>query len=135
MMIAISARWTTELMQALPCHFQARPVLSRPATLVICLSSMFAPAIAQEADARCKDVYDKVACTCAVRNGGRIIPPPVGVKREGWKLRLRESSDSPRTLDGGRVAFRTYFRREGLKVRRSRALEGYIACMHRHGRK
>ena len=29
---------------------------------------------AQETDARCNDVFDKVACTCAVRNGGRSRP-------------------------------------------------------------
>jgi hypothetical protein len=93
------------------------------------------PVFAQDTDARCKDVYDKVACGCAVQNGGRIIPPPVGVKREGLKLRLREGQESMQTLDGGRVAFRSYFRREGVKVHRSRAVEGYLACLHRNGRK
>jgi len=90
---------------------------------------------AQNVDARCAEIYDKIACQCALQNGGRIIPPPVGVKREGLKLRPRESPESTQTLDGGRVAFRTYFRREGFKVRRSRALEGYLTCMHRNGRK
>jgi hypothetical protein len=90
---------------------------------------------AQDTDAQCKDVYDKVACECAVQNGGRILPPPTGVKREGMKLRPREGQEATQTLDGGRVAFPKYFRRDGLKVHKSRALEGYLACMGRNGRK
>jgi hypothetical protein len=104
---------------------------------VICL---FMPSIvrsvsAQDIDPRCKDVYDKVACGCAVQNGGRIISPPAGVRREGLKLRAQEGPESTRTLDGGRVAFHTYFRREGFKVHKSLALEGYLACMRSNGRK
>ena len=91
------------------------------------------PVSAQDVDARCKDVYDKVACECAVQNGGRIIPPAVGVKREGMKLRPRERSTQ--TLDGGQVAFPKYFQRDGFKVHKSRALEGYLACMRQNGRK
>jgi hypothetical protein len=90
---------------------------------------------AQGVDARCNEIFDKIACKCALQNGGRIIPPPVGVKREGLKLQPRESPESTQTLDGGRVAFPKYYRREGFKIRRSRALEGYLACMHRNGRK
>jgi hypothetical protein len=55
------------------------------------------------------------------------------VKREGLKLRPREGSTQ--TLDGGQVAFSNYFRRDGFKVRKSRALEGYLACMRANGRK
>lgn len=90
---------------------------------------------AQDTDPQCKDVYDKIACGCAVQNGGRILPPPTGVKREGMKLRPLEGEEATQTLDGGRVAFPRYFRREGLKVHKSRALEGYLACMRRNGRK
>jgi hypothetical protein len=102
---------------------------------VICL---FVPSIvrsvsAQDVDPRCNDVYDKIACKCALQNGGRIVPPPVGVKREGLKLRPREGSTQ--TLDGGQVAFPKYFRRDGLRVHKSRALEGYLACMRSNGRK
>jgi hypothetical protein len=93
------------------------------------------PVSAQDVDAQCTEIYDKIACKCALQNGGRVIPPPVGVKREGLKLRPRESAESTQTLDGGRVAFPKYYRREGLKVRRSHALEGYLDCMHRNGRK
>jgi hypothetical protein len=92
-------------------------------------------ASAQDADAQCAEIFDKIACKCALQNGGRIIPPPVGVKREGLKLRPRESLESTQTLDGGRVAFPKYYRREGFKIRRSRALEGYLNCMHSNGRK
>jgi hypothetical protein len=92
-------------------------------------------ASAQDIDPQCKDVYDKVACGCAVQNGGRVLPPPTGVKREGITLRPREGHEATQTLDGGRVAFPKYFRREGLKVHKSRALEGYLACMRRNGRK
>ncbi|HYC18485.1 MAG TPA: hypothetical protein VEC94_14870 [Pseudolabrys sp.] len=90
-------------------------------------------ASAQDIDAQCKDVYDKVACGCALQNGGRVIPPAVGVKREGLKLRPQEGPTQ--TLDGGQVAFPKYFRRDGLKVHKSRALEGYLACMRLNGRK
>ena len=101
---------------------------------IVCLSTaQFV--FAQEFDPRCKDIYDKVACTCAVRNGGHVIPPPVGVKREGLKLRPKEAADGTQTLDGGRVAFPKYYRREGLKFRRSDALEGYLGCMRAAGRK
>ena len=104
----------------------------------IAIVGLFVPSIvrsvsAQDIDARCKDVFDKVACECALQNGGRVIPPPVGVKREGLKLRPREGSTQ--TLDGGQVAFPKYFRRDGLKVHKSRALEGYLACMRSNGRK
>jgi hypothetical protein len=90
---------------------------------------------AQDVDAQCTEVFDKIACKCALQNGGRIIPPPVGVKREGLKLHPRESPESTQTLDGGRVAFPKYYRREGFKIHRSRALEGYLTCMHLNGRK
>ncbi|HEY7229587.1 MAG TPA: hypothetical protein VH558_04375 [Pseudolabrys sp.] len=99
------------------------------------LPSVIRSVVAQDIDPRCKDIYDKVACTCAVRNGGHIIPPPAGVKREGLKLSPKEGSERTRTLDGGRVAFPKYFRREGLKIRRSHALEAYRACMSSFGRK
>jgi hypothetical protein len=106
-------------------------------TTIICLIVPFIapPVSAQGFDPRCNDIYDKVACACAVRNGGRIIPPPVGVKREGLKLEPKEGPESTRTLDGGRVAFPKYYRREGFKIHRSRALEGYLACMRAAGRK
>ena len=104
---------------------------------IACLAfvSIVQPASAQDIDPRCKDIYDKVACTCAVRNGGRVVRPPVGIKREGLKLRPKEAVSATQTLDGGRVAFPKYYRREGLKVHRSHALEGYLACMHSAGRK
>jgi hypothetical protein len=104
--------------------------------VIVCLvfTSTVQHVFAQDVDPRCKDIFDKVACTCAVRNGGRIIPPPVGMKREGLKLRPKETGDT-QTLDGGRVAFPKYYRREGLKFRRSHALEGYLACMRAVGRK
>lgn len=91
--------------------------------------------MAQDVDPRCKDIYDKVACTCAVRNGGHVIPPPSGIKREGLKLRPKEGPEGTRTLDGGRVAFPKYFKRDGLKFRRSDAVQAYRACMQQAGRK
>ena len=105
------------------------------ATACLFVSSLAQPVFAQEFDPRCNDIFDKVACTCAVRNGGRIIPPPVGVKREGLKLEMKQAPEATRTLDGGRVAFPKYYRREGFKIHRSRALEGYLACMRTAGRK
>jgi len=109
----------------------------RLATATICLLFPFVarPASAQDIDPRCSDIYDKIACTCAVQNGGRVISPPAGVKREGLKLEPKEGPESTRTLDGGRVAFHKYYRREGFKIHRSKALEGYLTCMHQRGRK
>ena len=104
-----------------------------PAVAILLVVSPIRPLSAQDIDARCKDVYDKVACGCALQNGGRVIAPPVGVKREGLKLRPREGSTQ--TLDGGQVAFPKYFRRDGFKVHKSHALEGYMACMRANGRK
>ena len=105
------------------------------ATACLFLSLLAQPSFAQEFDPRCNDIYDKVACTCAVRNGGRVIRPPIGVKREGLKLQPKQAPEAMRTLDGGRVAFPKYYQREGFKIRRSRALEGYLTCMHQAGRK
>jgi len=101
----------------------------------LAVASLVQPAFTQDVDQRCVDIYDKVACTCAVRNGGRVIPPPVGVKREGLKLRPKDGTSATQTLDGGRVAFPKYYRRDGLKFHRSHALEGYLACMRAAGRK
>jgi len=102
----------------------------------VCLLTFSGLAFAQEFDPRCNDIYDKIACTCAVRNGGRVIRPPVGMKREGLKLEPKDAPpESTKTLDGGRVAFPKYYRREGLKIHRSHALEGYLACMRAAGRK
>jgi hypothetical protein len=105
------------------------------AALCFSLPTSIRQAYTQDVDSRCNEIYDKTACTCAVQNGGRIIPPPVGVKREGLKLQPHEGMEATRTLDGGRVAFHNYFRREGFKVHKSRALEAYLTCMHRNGRK
>ena len=107
------------------------------AIVAVCL---FAPAAAirvsaQDVGARCKDIYDKVACGCAVQNGGQIIPPQSGVKREGLKLRPTEGQETTQTLDGRPLAFPKYFRRDGIKIHKSRALEGYLACMRSNGRK
>jgi len=105
------------------------------ATTCLFLSLLAQPVYAQEFDPRCNDIFDKVACTCAVRNGGQIIPPPVGMKREGLKLEPKQGPEATRTLDGGRVAFPKYYRREGFKIHRSRALEAYLVCMRAAGRK
>jgi hypothetical protein len=112
-----------------------KAVLVGATVISLSVVSIAGLASAQDADARCNEIFDKIACKCALQNGGRIIPPPVGVKREGLKLRPRESPESTQTLDGGRVAFPKYYRREGFKIRQSRALEGYLTCMHRNGRK
>ncbi len=112
-----------------------KPFLVGATVICLSVSSIVWSVAAQDIDARCSEIYDKIACKCALQNGGRIVPPPVGVKREGLKLQPRESPESTRTLDGGRVAFPKYYRREGFKIRRSQALEGYLTCMHRNGRK
>ena len=101
---------------------------------IVCLA--FAQHVfAQDIDPRCKDIFDKVACSCAVRNGGRRILPPGGINRAGRELRPKAETGGTQKLDGGRVAVPKYYRREGLKIRRSHALEGYLACLHAAGRK
>jgi len=112
-----------------------KPSLIRTVVAGLLLPTLIRSASAQDVDQQCKDVYDRVACECAVQNGGRIISPPSGVKREGLKLRPTEGQEATQTLDGGRVAFPEYYRRDGLKVHKSRAVEGYLACMRRNGRK
>jgi hypothetical protein len=112
-----------------------KPFLIRTVLAGLLLPTLIRSASAQDVDQQCKDVYDKVACECAVQNGGRIIPPPSGVKRDGLKLRPTEGQEATQTLDGGRVEFSKYYRRDGLKVHKSRAVEGYLACMRRNGRK
>jgi hypothetical protein len=108
-------------------------LLAAIAAVCLFMLSVVGSVPAQDSDPRCDDVFDKVACKCALQNGGRIVHPPVGVKREGLKLRPQEGPTQ--TLDGGQVAFPKYFRRDGLKVHKSRALEGYLACMRANGRK
>ena len=120
---------------AMPDRRCTEAVLTAGAAVCLAFASIVQPVFAQDVDPRCNDIFDKVACTCAVRNGGRVIPPPVGVKREGMKLRPKGEVAGTQTLDGGRVAFPKYFRREGLKFRRSHAIEGYLACMRAAGRK
>ena len=112
-----------------------KTLLAGATVITISILLLAWPVSAQNTDAQCAEIFDKIACKCALQNGGRIIPAPVGVKREGLKLRPHESPESTQTLDGGRVAFPKYYRREGFKIRRSRALEGYLDCMHRNGRK
>jgi len=102
---------------------------------VICLS---APAVlnsasAQDIDARCGKMRDKVACTCALQNGGKITPP-TGFKRNGWWLRKREvrPTNAP---DRETITFPAKFKMNGWKLRPTPAVEGYLNCMHLHGRK
>src|SRR5262245_3165647 len=95
----------------------------------LAMPSIVQSVVAQEGDPRCNDVFDKVACNCALQNGGRIIPPPVGVKREGMKLRAQEGPTQ--TLDGGQVAFPKYFKKrwpQSTQKPRFGRLPGVHAC-------
>ena len=69
------------------------------------------------------------------RTVGKSFPRRVGSSAKGLKLRPTEGQETTQTLDGGRVAFPKYFRRDGIKIHKSRALEGYLACMRSNGRK
>ena len=40
-------------------------------------------------------------------NGGHILPPPVGVKREGMKLRPKKDRKRPKRLMAGALLFRS----------------------------
>jgi hypothetical protein len=91
-------------------------------------------ASAQDIDPQCSKMRDKVACTCALQNGGRITQP-VGDKRQGWWFRRHEARQPSDPPDSERINFPAKFKIEHWRVRPSRAVEGYLACMHRHGRK
>ena len=100
----------------------------------LCLPLTLRSASAQGIDPQCSEMRDKIACTCALQNGGRIIRT-VGVRKQGWRLRRGQARQSSQPLDRERIAFPAKFKWKGWSLRPSRTLEGYLACMHRHGRK
>jgi hypothetical protein len=104
--------------------------------MVVCLAAplVVREASAQDIDARCGELRDKVACTCALQNGGRIIRP-AGARKQGWWTRWSKTRQSSRPPDSARIYFPAKFKREGLKLRPSPALAGYLACMNSRGRK
>src|SRR5262245_48525794 len=75
--------------------------------MIICLSLQILPAMvsAQTIDPRCAGMRDKVGCTCAVQNGGNVYP-----------YCPQKFNQAPWCYPRG-------------------GLEGYVQCMHRHGRK
>ena len=106
------------------------------AMTVICL---FAPPVlqsasAQDIDPQCSKMRDKVACTCALQNGGSITQTS-GYKKQGWWLRKREARQPSDPPDKEKINFPAKFKFERWRVRPGPAVEGYLVCMHRHGRK
>ena len=100
---------------------------------------LFAPPVlqstsAQDVDPQCSTMRDKVACTCALQNGGRIVQQ-VENKQQRWWARRRLARQSSQPLDREKIEFPIKFRRVGWKLRPSPAVEGYLACMRAHGRK
>jgi hypothetical protein len=106
------------------------------ALTVICLSApaILQSALAQDFDAQCSNMRDKVACVCALQYGGQVIRPRDN-KRQGWRLLRREAPQSGESPDRERIAFHAKFKMVGWRLRPSPAVQGYLDCMHRHGRK
>ena len=90
-------------------------------------------ATAQDIDPQCCNMRDKVACTCALQNGGKITRVPVAKKK--WWTRGHEARQPDDVPDREKITFPAKFKFKGLKLRPSPQVEGYLACMHRHGRK
>jgi hypothetical protein len=103
---------------------------------VACLiaPAVFRSASAQDIDRQCSKMRDMVACTCALQNGGRITRLG-NYKKQGRWLRRREALQLGDAPDNERVTFPAKFRFKGWKLQPSPAVEGYLACMRRHGRK
>jgi hypothetical protein len=103
---------------------------------IICLAApaLFSLASAQDLDPQCDNMRDKVACTCALQNGGRLtrVPTP---KKKAWWTRGQEAQHSDDVPDRERITFPAKFKFKGWKLRPSPQVEGYLACMHGHGRK
>jgi hypothetical protein len=91
-------------------------------------------ALAQDIDPQCSGMRDKVACTCALQNGGQITRT-VGTRKRGWRLLRRVTRQSRQPLDREKISFPVKFKWEHWKLRPNRNLEAYLACMHRYGRK
>jgi hypothetical protein len=103
---------------------------------IICLAApaVLKSASAQDIDSRCGNMRDKIACTCALQNGAQI-GRPVRYKKPRWWLRGRDAQQSSGATDSETITFPAKFKLKGWKLRPSPAVEGYLACMHRHGRK
>ena len=67
----------------------------------------------------------------ALQNGGKITHAPVA-KNKWWTRAQEQPDDVP---DHEKIVFPAKFKFKGLKLRPSPQVEGYLACMHRHGRK
>jgi hypothetical protein len=91
-------------------------------------------AAAQEIDPQCGNMRDKIACTCALQNGGRLTRSPAP-KKKAWWMRGQEVKEPGDIPDRERITFPAKFKFKNWKLRPSPQVEGYLACMHRHGRK
>lgn len=102
------------------------------AMTAVCLAAL--AAAAQDVDPQCGNMHDKVACTCALQNGGRIARTPA-LKKKSWLLRQRDARQPADIPDNERIVFPAKFKLKGWRLRPSPQVEGYLNCMHRHGRK
>jgi len=110
-------------------------LLTAVAVIGFCAPLYLHPAAAQGIDPRCSEMRDKVACTCALQNGGQLVRAKA-YPREGWKLsRQRDANQTSEVLDREKISFPAKFKWKGWKFRPSADLEGYMACMRRWGRK
>ena len=102
---------------------------------VICLSAAVSQvAWAQDIDTQCSNMRDRVACACVLQNGGQVVQRG-SYKRQGWRLLRRETAQPGNPPDRERIAFPAKFKFQGWRLRPSPAVQGYLNCMQRHGRK
>ena len=71
---------------------------------VVCLLAPVRSASAQDIEAECAKMRDKVACVCALQNGGQVVQPG-SYKRQGWRFLRREAKQPGEPPDRERIAF------------------------------
>jgi hypothetical protein len=111
-----------------------KTIMIGTAVIFLAAPAVLNTASAQELDSRCSNMRDKVACTCALQNGGRITQLPAH-KKQRWWLRGRDTEQAGGAPDSETIAFPAKFKLKGWKLRPSPEVQGYLECMHRRGRK
>ena len=102
-------------------------------TVIAMAAALLGVAAAQDTDPRCGNMRDKVACTCALQNGGKITRAPA--VKEKWWTRGHETVQPDDVPDREKIVFPAKLKFKSWKLRPSPQVEGYLACMRRHGRK
>jgi hypothetical protein len=82
-----------------------------PVLVLLVLISLTATAAAQKIDPRCSTMKDKLGCTCAVQNGGKVYYKP-GDRKPSWASVVGKGTNT-----GGATN------------------QAFTQCLIRHGRK